>query len=207
LKKVLLIILTLVPLVTGFRNEGGGDDRKGFTAGYIDITVESNTSPLFFKYNLGGRCIPVDGILLKQKKEQDTESIYIIVPVREFQCPNVLVYKDFLDLLRENKYPFMNIALPRTSLFQLQKNDYLILHGVMISIAGVSRKYDIMCKIEKGDGQNNMLTGSVRIMLTDLEIAPPVKFLGLVKVRDEIIVNFGFCLTDGSAATNILSDN
>jgi len=29
--------------------------------------------------------------------------------------------------------------------------------------------------------------------LTDHEIAPPVKWLGLVKVKNEIIVKFGLC--------------
>lgn len=69
----------------------------------------------------------------------------------------------------------------------------MILRGVTITVAGVSNQYDIICKIVKGDNENQIPDGTIRIKLSDLEIIPPVKLLGLVKVKNEIIIDFELC--------------
>jgi hypothetical protein len=48
--------------------------------------------------------------------------------------------------------------------------------------------------------------GTLKVRLTDLEIEPQVKYFGLVKIRDEVIVKFGFSYKDYHLATNKNSD-
>ena len=199
-----LIVLLLIPLITGLTNEDGPNELKGPPIGYINIIVESSTNRLFFKYNLSGGCLPVGNGMQPTGDKENASSVILSIPVRDFQCANALVYYDFLTLLKANQYPFMKITIPRESVYQLQMYNSSTLQGVMITIAGVSKDYDILCTLDNRDNDNSILIGTARIMLTDLDIEPPVKFLGLVKIKDEIIVNFGFCLEEqGPAISNI----
>jgi len=73
------------------------------------------------------------------------------------------------------------------------------LKGVSITVAGVSNQFDLNCKIDKVDNENQILNGTTRIKLTDFEIVPPVKLLGLVRVKNEIIINFKFCIKSNTS--------
>lgn len=181
--------------MVGFRTDDAELTVVKPAIGYIDITVESNVNKLYFKYALNQICLSINVETL-QSRSDDTSNARIIVPVNEFTCTNKLAYRDFLTLLKSNQYPNITIAIPQKVLVQKQSTDSVILHDVLINIAGVSRKYDINYSIENANGKDSFLVGTTKIKLTDLNIEPPQKSFGLVKVKNEIIVKFGFCLKD-----------
>ena len=63
-----------------------------------------------------------------------------------------------------------------------------------ITIAGITRTYKIDCSL-MNCSENTLLIGSQKIMLSDFKLKPPEKLYGLVKVDDEITVNFSIILT------------
>jgi hypothetical protein len=194
MKKFLPILMLLYSLVVGFRIAGGEPEVKEPTTGYIDITVESNINKIFFTYAFNEGSVFVSGSSLLSNN--NASLALITVPVREFKCINQYIYHDFLTLLKASQYPNLTITLPQKFPLQYQTTDSVILHGVMINIAGVSRIYDIPCYIEYLNQKDIALIGTAKIRLTDLEIEPPVKSLGLVKIKNEIIVKFGLRLDD-----------
>ena len=200
--KVRFIILFLIyPVLTGFITGGKKTGRMDITSGYIDITVESNINKLFFKYDLEEKVSPFQGIAIPGDSK-DTSAISIYVPVRDFHCTNYLGYKDFLELLKANQYPYLSISFPRAAIKMDESGHLKMIRGVLITIAGFSKEYDISCRIGYSDKGDPVLIGSTKIMLTDLEIKPPVKSLGLIKIKNEIIVNFGFSFNEeGSLIT------
>jgi hypothetical protein len=169
--------------------------------GFIDIVVESNVNRMLFSYQLSKSSLIINDYNMPVG-EEDTSAIIIIVPVRDFQCGNPFGYKDFITLLKANQHPFMKIEIPRRTFFQQRGNAPLIINGVSLSVAGVSRNYDILCNVEQTGDKNQLIIGTTIIRLTDMKIEPPVKSMGLVKIRNEIIVNFGFRL-NGYLAENI----
>jgi len=174
-------------------NEGLKSGKTNSSSGFIDITVLSNIDKQFFQYNMDQQCLII-------AKEPETGYITgastsrIKIPVEEFKCTNKFAYKDFLTLLKAEKFPYLEIDIPAGPGIKFNVDDSLILKGVTIRVAGVSNQYDISCRIVKGDNENQILDGSARIKLTDLDIAPPVRIFGLVKVKNEITINFEFCL-------------
>lgn len=175
---------------TGFKS----GSATGFT-GYIDITVTSNIDRQLFQYNLKQNCL--SAVRRSDMTNADTSLISISIPVKDFICSNKYVYKDFLTLLKADHYPFLQIDLPNSLINNLNSYDSVILKGVSLTVAGVSKRYDIGCTIKRSENRNRILDGTTRIKLTDLGLVPPVKMLGLIKVKNEIIVSFQFCL--GSA--------
>jgi hypothetical protein len=170
-------------------------ERSSTSLGFIDIVVESNVNRMLFTYRLDQNSLFLNNNGIAPGRS-DTSSILIMVPVRDFQCGNPFGYKDFITLLKASQYPYMKIAIPRKAIFGSVRSSSLILDGVSLTVAGVSRNYDIPCNIEKTGNGNQLLVGTTMLRLTDLKIEPPVKSMGLVKIRNEIIVNFGFRITE-----------
>ncbi|HUX57531.1 MAG TPA: hypothetical protein VMV77_11190 [Bacteroidales bacterium] len=191
MKKVLLILQFIYPLLTGFITDDTSAGRMEASYGFIDINVESNINKLFFKYDLKEKSYPFSGIDCT-KNTDDTSAIQIVVPVKDFQCTNHFAYRDFLKLLKESQFPFLAISIPKNTIINSETGDWLIIHDVMLTIAGVAKKYDIICRIEYDKNREKVLIGTTKILLTDLDIEPPVKTLGLIRIKNEIIVNFGF---------------
>jgi len=193
--KLFSLILILFPLIVEGKGKDAGEKsvKDGCSAGFINITVESNINRLFFNYDLNE--VNVHNVyFMGTGREKAMSASLVKVPVRDFKSSNKLVYRDFLTLLKAEQYPFLEVRIPQHYGIIHQTNGSFLLKGLSIKVAGVTKEYDIYCKIEQMDGNNQILSGSARIKLTDLDIDPPVKFSGLVKVNDEIIVKFGFCL-------------
>jgi hypothetical protein len=198
----LILFLLLTTSISNVTGEGNSDDTN-HTAGFIDIIVQSNINRLVFKYDLRGKCLfSANGI--KTKYTNDTSGLRISIPVSDFQIRNQSAYKDFLTLLKSDQFPYLQIEIPQNPGIFIPENGSGILKNVTVTVAGVSKKYDIDCSIEKTGTENEILLGLSHIRLTDFEIEPPVKFSGLIKVRDEIIVKFGFCMQNiGDAVKSI----
>jgi hypothetical protein len=194
MRKLLLIFTLCLMELAGFSlNDGLKSGKTNSSSGFIDIIVLSNIDKQFFQYNLNQQCLSI-------VREPETGYMTgisvsrIKIPVEEFRCTNKFVYKDFLTLLKAETYPFLEINIPAGPGIKYITNDSLILKGVIITVAGISNQYDINCKILKVDDENQIIDGSTGIKLTDLDIAPPVRLFGLVKVKNEITINFEFCL-------------
>lgn len=196
-KSLILLVLLCYPLV-GFRADDSGPESKALTTGFIDITVESNVNRLFFSYPLSRTSMHNSA----ETGNEESEAINIIVPVRDFRCSNATAFRDFLTLMKADQYPELSIMVPQNDLIQYPQNEQVTIHDVIINIAGVSQKYNITCRVENRNSQDFIFIGTVKIRLTDLEIEPPVKYFGLVKIKDEVIVKFGISLRDYTLAIN-----
>ncbi len=194
MRRILMILSICAPGILGFAS--GDAVRSGRTvgsSGYLDITVSSNIGKQFFQYDIKPECLSFPG---KQEtgNAPDKSVSSILIPVKEFKCTNRYAYNDLLTLLKADQYPFLEIDIPRNPEIEYISVNKVIMQNVSIIVAGVLKKYDIDCKISKVAPEIQILNGTARLKLTDLEIVPPVRLLGIVKVNDEIIIDFAFCL-------------
>jgi hypothetical protein len=194
MRKLLLILTLCLPAYAGSIPDGGlKSGRTNNPLGFINITVFSNIDKQFFQYNLKQQCLSFNGES-KTGYAYDTSGSHIIIPVNEFKCTNKVAYKDFLTLLKSDQYPYLEIYIPHDSNVIYDKKDSVVLKGVSIIVAGVSKQYDLNCKIDKAGSESQMLNGTTRIKLTDLDITPPAKLFGIIRVKNEIIIDFEFCV-------------
>jgi hypothetical protein len=183
MKNYLFTIFSLLIFSSCFGIAGAGINSP--VTGFIDIQVESNINKVSFSYPLSESNISSSG-------ERMTGKADIVVPVKDFKCTNRIAYRDFLKLLRANEYPEIKVSIPGNIVEQLQNKESVVLHDVLITIAGTSKKYDIICKSERKKGSgDNILVGTISVRLEDLNIDPPEKYFGMVKIKDHVIVKFG----------------
>jgi hypothetical protein len=167
---------------------------------YIYIGVESNINQFSFLYS----SLYLDHDWNYGMK-QDTGYVEISVPVKDFEASNPLMYNDFLKLLKAKEYPSLQIDISSRQLQSAWIDNDIAIPKVRITLAGISRTYEIGCAFN--NCSNNLyISGATTLRLSDFDIVPPSKLNGLVKVRDEIRVNFGLSITFADTNLSIASN-
>jgi len=155
---------------------------------FIHISGESNVNQFSFDFDETG--------MIRHQKAADTDTglVIIRIPIKAFKASNPMMYNDFLQLMKAEDFPVIEISFKRKQLDHLNGGSYGSCPETSITIAGVTRTYKIDCTVMPC-ADNIFLQGEKKLKLTDFKINPPVKLKGLVKVNDDIMVNFGFMIT------------
>jgi hypothetical protein len=165
---------------------------------YIFISGESNVNTFEFTW------VNENGEDQLDKFEYLTDSPFfkIGVPVRDFKARNSMMFKDFMELMKAKDYPKILIAIPVEQISKVKSGEYLLNPEIIITIAGVSNAYKVPCYVRGCSGNAVHVNGVKKISLTDFGIIPPERLEGLVRVKNEINVDFGFILTFSEPIAN-----
>jgi len=166
---------------------------------FIRIDGGSNLSTFSFTYSTSSLSDAWQIIEIK-----DTGFFSVAVPVRDFEASNPLMYDDFLKLIKAREFPVLRIIISKKQLERSFKTERNSCPDIEIMLAGVTRIYKIDCDFYDC-GNNLFIQGLKMINLSDFNIQPPVKLNGLVKVKDEIEVNFGLIITFAGEKQTIAS--
>ncbi len=125
-----------------------------------------------------------------QPKQAFTKSIN--VPVDKFSAQNHMMLKDFLKLVKADEFPCIKIQVQLKDL-----NNKTIRHKCdslvsQITMAGNSQEYTIPCKYIFCDSSKVLIQGIFKVKLSDFNLEPPTKALGVIKVDDEVFITFAF---------------
>lgn len=113
------------------------------------------------------------------------------IPLKNFSASNQLIYNDFLELMKANQHPEIQIGISGKEVYDLFMNKNYVNPELEIRVAGVSHTYKFPCEKTLIKQNKIFLTGSYKILLTDFKIDPPVKTMELIRVENEVIINFG----------------
>ncbi len=119
--------------------------------------------------------------------------ITIQIPAHNFEASNPLMYKDFIDLIKADKHPYIAIRFHYNPYELYEKNGQTsaIASEIYITLAGEEKKYKIPGQIHLCHDRSLRIMGDIKINLDDFQLQAPSKFMGMVKVNNEVIVNFG----------------
>ncbi len=168
---------------------------------YITISGQSNIN----QFELSWSDLGIKSINNENEYGIDTSFYRIAVPVKDFKVGNSFMYKDFIELMKAKDFPSIIIRIPQNQLEKIKQGEYFYNMKIMLTIAGVSKLYEVPCYVVNCTEKALYLNGEKKIHFTDFDMIPPVKLQGLVKVRDEIRVDFGFILTFENSFENIVS--
>jgi len=188
-----MILPWVLLLISGTHGFAGISDRTpektALCNNYVFISGKSNINNFSFYYDIPAN--RTDNILKTNIEKQNVE---ISIPIREFEASNPLMYEDFLNMLKASDYPLIKISFHKQQIPVATNISSVSNPEIIISIAGVSKTYKIPCSL-LNCSYGIYLTGIQTVRLTDFRLIPPVKLKGLVRVEDEINVDFGFIIT------------
>ncbi|UOB18863.1 YceI family protein [Abyssalbus ytuae] len=175
LSKGLLTIILTISLI-----------HYNYAQGEIEVQVTTNLDKFECKCNEESFiwCYP------GSKKPGNIE-----IPVAAFSCPKKMIEKDLKRLFEADKFPVikLNIAC-------LNYTSQKVEAKLSIQIKDVKNDYFIDMEISENENMH-YFEGLQEINLRDYEIEPPTKLLGLVKVKEEVVINFKI------PAHSLLADN
>ncbi|SHJ05838.1 YceI-like domain-containing protein [Mesonia phycicola] len=143
-------------------------------SGMVEIKVETNVNQF--------TCL-CEEISFICAEFNDNDKV-LKLPVSSFSCPKRLIEKDLVELFEAEKYPHISIEILEYT--ETQKN---FSAEIKITIKETEKVYQLLLSKTYYNGVD-YFTGKQSLNLTDYYIEPPVKALGLVKVKPIVNIEF-----------------
>jgi hypothetical protein len=127
-------------------------------------------------------------------EDTTTRSHYrkIKLAVNNFHSENQKIAADFREMVQASKFPYIGISIEHRKTADFEETSGMTNFNIIITIAGVSNQYEVPCEVFSQTNAGYTISGSFSINLTDFKIDPPRKFLGLIKVNNEVYIDFLF---------------
>jgi len=143
-------------------------------SGLVEIKVETNVNQF--------TCLCKE-VSFECKEFGDNDKV-LQLPLTSFSCPKRMIEKDLVELFEAEKYPHISIEILHYS-----DNQESISAEIKIKIKETEKVYQLPLSKTYHQGVD-YFTGNQTLDLTDYHIEPPVKALGLVKVKPVVAINF-----------------
>lgn len=114
----------------------------------------------------------------------------MIIPVASFNCGNEMITKDFQQTLNAQRYPELAIRF-----VSIDEQVPVVTAGsvtgtVEITLAGTTRSYSVLYSIANNGNDVISLVGNQEVCFSDFKLNAPRKMMGLIKVQDDLNVEF-----------------
>ena len=113
------------------------------------------------------------------------------VVVKNFASPNFMALKDFLSLIKSDKYPTLQVQINYLDIDTNSENGDSFKGNALVSITitGITRNYSIPIS-SKNNGEIYCVDGNKRMSIRDFGLTPKSKMMGLIKVSEWINIDF-----------------
>ncbi len=118
---------------------------------------------------------------LKLNSTGDFKSLVFIIPVKSFSCGNFLLNNDFRSTLKADEYPN---ALVTVSNFRLKSGK--VYCTMILDLVGQKLEFPDLLLEKNSEG----MSANLILNFDMLKLSPPSKFGGLVKVENQLDLEF-----------------
>lgn len=116
--------------------------------------------------------------------------------VQGFECGNELMNRDFSKTLKQDEFPDITLTLIDLTGENSDMGLSVLAGEVDVEIAGKRHRMIMRCTLESlSDGRKRIL-GSQPLAFSDFGIVPPRRLLGMVRVENEINVDFSLIIRE-----------
>ena len=120
------------------------------------------------------------------------ENTALLLSNNSFDCGGRRINRDFHKLLLTDKYPEIKMKLKNIELPREEKDS--ITTQLDFTISSITKSFEVLVAYKKEKNTINF-NGLVTINIEDFNLQPPKKVLGLIKVKNNINVEFNLFST------------
>jgi hypothetical protein len=157
------------------------------------IYGETNVSSFSCDYQLLNNKDSIQFIYTESGNETDFIDAHINLRVNQFDCGSNLITNDFTELLQESKHPHVTIKF--IDFIEIDggwSEDYeqnVLGHfDLEIEVAGINKRVIVPVFQESIASQEIFFLGDVKLDIREYGLEAPEKFMGMVKVENEIMI-------------------
>lgn len=123
------------------------------------------------------------------------ENTRLNIKIKELDCGAKAINKDLQKTLQSDTYPTITIQLLKVKNEDCRNLDNCqewtnITASTLITIANESLKVDLPINVRKNQSGKYLISGMCSLLLKDFGIEPPTALMGLIKVKNQIDINF-----------------
>ena len=157
------------------------------------IYGETNVSEFSCNYQVINDLDTIRFIVNENGAETDFIDAHVNLKVNQFDCGNTVITSDFKKLLQEKKHPdvrirFIDFIEVEEGWSELRHEKIIGHFEIELEVAGVNRKEVVPVFNETIEEQRIFYLGDVVLDIKEFGLVAPEKFLGMIKVEDEIII-------------------
>lgn len=127
-----------------------------------------------------------------QANSKECQKYNFKIPVNDFIAMNRLFYANFCKLVKAKQYPYIEVQVPFSYINYLKENSKMEEMEAMVSMAGIEKNARVL--IASNSENSTLLNGEIKLNLSDFDLKPPKKLFGIIKVHNEVIINFNIDL-------------
>ncbi|MEM0575106.1 hypothetical protein [Flavobacterium polysaccharolyticum] len=174
------IIIELLGIVLLFTLGSAVPNFHSYDSSLIINKIEINITGLSTvgKYNCSTTFFKKDTIILNVTNKN---CIKAEIPMVKFDCGNRIMTKDLQSTVKTTQFPSSFVTITDIKAYG---NHYKCNLNFLITNKTLRYKDFVLTK------DNNKLQGIIALNFSDIGLVPPVKMGGLIKVKDQIAVNF-----------------
>ena len=116
--------------------------------------------------------------------------------VRRFDCGNEVMNRDLTKALKHEDFPEIQLNLLGLKGRINQVSVGVIEGDIRVKIAGADHRMFTRCTVESLPDGKKKIIGSQLMRFSDFDIRPPRKMLGVIRVEDEIEVDFSLVIKE-----------
>ena len=120
--------------------------------------------------------------------QNETEYKFIIA-VREFDAMNRCFYNNFLTLVKAAEYPLIEVIVPQKYITNLKSKQEVTNLQAKVKLAGINKSTKVSLT-SINDLNQATFNGQIALKLSDFNLETPEKLFGIIKVHDEVFINF-----------------
>lgn len=159
------------------------------------LTVNGSTNVNKFQCDIINYSLPDTITCVKAAKTQTLPmNGKLKLDIESFDCHNRMMTSDLRKTLKYKDFPKLTIKFISINSFPNFKNPTKITGLVDIGLAGVVKRYDISYVFTVDNSNIVHLKGDRAVTFTDFNLSPPSKLGGVIKAKDELLVEFNLNL-------------
>jgi len=132
----------------------------------------------------------VDTLVYESGFVRQTPVMDINLPVDEFGCGNKMLNRDFNKTLQSEDYPFIHVLVE-----QFFKEGDAYYSSLRLKLVGKELYMEKLPFILVEEGGKSHLKAEFELNLRYFDLTPPKKFLGLLKVNEELNIRLELALS------------
>jgi YceI-like domain len=182
-----IIISSLIFLASRADKEPGlviGPETRLIIHGQTNVNSFKCKMAFYNKLDTLGYTTDIDGCMIFFKANK------MNIPVSTFDCENKMINKDFYQVLQSDKHPYVQIQFVALERWTGEPN---VGGTAYITLAGVTKPFTIQYQVNS-NSKLLLLKGQQKIAFSDFGLVPPEKMMGLIKVQDNLEVEFHLAL-------------
>jgi hypothetical protein len=152
----------------------------------LTIYGKSNINNFSLVFDKNSESSPNKNIKTKVNN-QNTE---FLIPVERFKTDSRCIENDFLTMIQADKFPYIRFVIDNDQIELLKSENRCDSINAIITIASESKRFRIPIRRANNQPKEKSLTGEIELLLTDFNLSPISKFFGLVKVDNNVIIDF-----------------